>query len=136
SSNRARTSHSSQRGTMRAFVVLAILMTLLAPAGARPKKKHAAQKTVEVTHEGVRYVAAHRLRASGEKATHAAYVEAWDTKSKRKLWEALLYENEASEADNVLLTSMKIDGDKLVVRKGHKEEFEVDLASHQVAQRQ
>ena len=120
----------------RAILVGALIAASIAPAWARPKKKHTAPKTVEVMHEGVRYKAAHRLTASGDKATNAAYVEAWDAKSNKKLWEALLYENEASEADNALMTSMKVDGDKLVVKNRRKETFEVDLASHQVAQRQ
>jgi len=120
----------------RAILVATLIAASAAPAWARPKKKHAATKAVEVMHEGVRYKAAHRLTANGDKATNAAYVEAWDAKSQKKLWEVLLYENEAAESDNALLTSMKVDGDKLVVRNRRKETFEVDLASHQVAQRQ
>jgi hypothetical protein len=124
--------------TLRAFLMLMMVVALVAPAGARPKKKHAAPKPrdVVVMHEGVRYVAAHRLVASGEKATNAAYVEAWDAKNKKKLWEVLLYENESGESDDALMTSMKVEGEKIVVRNRRKETFEIDLESHAVTHSQ
>ena len=121
---------------LRAFLMFLLAAAFVAPADARPKKKHAAPKDVVVVHEGVRYVAAHRLTASGEKATNAAYVEAYDAKNKKKLWEVLLYENESGESDDALLTSMKIDGQKIVVRNRRKETFEIDLESHAVVHNQ
>jgi hypothetical protein len=123
------------------YKALALVVALGSVAFAQKHAKRAAPKDVKaVVHEGVRYVASHRLTAAGTSSADSGYVEAWDVKKKKKLWEAKLYESThdpAKEQDvqNVFITSMKVEGAKLVVTNERKETFEIDLASHEVNQR-
>src|SRR5262245_29764813 len=126
---------------MRAFFVLAILATFVMPAFAQKHAKRAAPKDVKpIVHEGVRYVASHRMSIGGTTSTGSGYVEAWDVKKKKKLWEAKLYETatdpeKEQDVQHVFITTMRVEGTKLVVMNERKQTFEVDLASHEVSQR-
>src|SRR5947207_430306 len=86
-----RTATSATSGSMSKALILVAAMSSL--AFAQKHAKRAAPKEVKpVVHQGVRYVASHRLIAGGASASGAGYVEAWDAKKKKKLWEVRLYE--------------------------------------------
>jgi hypothetical protein len=117
--------------------MVAMMAAFAAPAASRPRKKAAAQKSVAVVHEGVRYVASNRLIASGTDSKMEAFVEAWDAKSKKKLWEVRLEEPPPVKSDTamddhqpVVVTSMKVAGGLLIVSARAKRTYEVDLESH------
>jgi len=120
---------------------LAFILVMTSVAFAQKHAKRAAPKDVKpVVYEGVRYVASHRMSIGGTSSTGSGYVEAWDVKKKKKLWEAKLYEtanDPAKEQDvqNVFITTMRVEGTKLVVMNERKQMFEIDLASHEVSQR-
>ena len=116
---------------------IAFLLAMTAVAFARPKAKHARPDNPAVVYAGVRYVASQRLVATGTDTSMQAYVEAWDAKTKKKLWEARL-DQASSDADDkkpVIVKSMKIVGDALVVSAKFGHSYEVNLESHAVAQR-
>ena len=120
---------------------LALVLALSSVAFAQKHAKRAAPKDVKpVVHEGVRYVASHRMSIGGTASTGSGFVEAWDVKKKKKLWEAKLYETandpeKEQDVQHVFITTMHVEGGKLVVINERKQTFEVDLASHEVSQR-
>src|SRR5262249_47365880 len=131
-----RTATSATSGSMSK--ALAFVLAMSAVAFARPKPKHTRPHAPQVVYAGVRYVASQRLVANGSETSAQAYVEAWDTKNKNKLWEARLDEPKSETADErkpVIVTSMKIVGDMLVVSAKFGGTYEINLESHAVARR-
>jgi hypothetical protein len=124
------------------YKALALVLAMTAVAFARPKPKHTKHDAAaEVVHQGVLYRASQRLVASGTDTSMQAYVEAWDAKSKKKLWEARLDEHAPEKSDGaeerkpVIVTSMKVVGGALVVSAKFGRAYEINLESHEVAQR-
>jgi len=123
------------------YKALALVLALGSVALARPKAKHTRPDTPQVVHAGVRYVASQRLVASGSETSAQAYVEAYDAKNKKKLWEARLEEPASANPDGaderkpVIVTSIKVVGDALIVSAKFGRTYEINLESHSVALR-
>jgi len=124
------------------YKALALVLALGSVAFAQKHAKRAAPpKDVKpVVYEGVRYVASHRMSIGGTTSSGSGYVEAWDVKKKKKIWEAKLYETanepeKEQDVQNVFITTIRVEGTKLIVINERKQTFEVDLASHEVSQR-
>ena len=109
---------------MRCLTIIATLMALLMPVAAYAKR--AAPPNVDpVIYEGVRYVAPND---DGRRA----YVQAWDTKTDKMLWEVMVFRNSVNlsmEADVqwVFIKRMRIADGELIVIAEDDQAYTVDL---------
>src|SRR5215813_10544721 len=72
----SRTATSATSGSM--YKALALVLALGSVAFAQKHAKRVAPKDVKpIVHEGVRYVASHRMSIGGTTSTGSGYVEAW-----------------------------------------------------------
>jgi len=112
----------------RALIVLIFLCIAinvhaktLAPAEVPPVIDH-----------GVKYIAPH-FTAQTQTAPHqnGGVVQAWDIKTNKMLWEVTVYKTDYDpklerDVQDVFITSMKMDRDKLLVVNQKGESFHID----------
>ena len=98
--------------------------------------KRLAPKDVQpVIHKGIKYVAPHFKVINKE--THRGFVEAWDMKSGRKLWEIQVYKTQydpslEQDVQDVFISSLSVKNDRLVVENERSEIFEIDLETRTI----
>jgi hypothetical protein len=106
------------------------LGVLTAPALA---KRGPPPDAAPVVADGVRYQAVHdRYTANNAPAGLRAYVEAWDVKADKLLWNVKVYEivydqNLESDVQDIYIESLKMDGKILVATTERKKEYRVDI---------
>lgn len=98
-------------------------------------KRSAPQEVKPVIHNGIKYVAPHFKFINNQR--EIGYVEAWDLKTDKKLWELQIYKviyNPALEKDvqDIFITSLSVKDGKLIVTNERNEEFEVNLETKAV----
>ena len=89
-----------------------------------------------VTAKGVVYKAPHFGVFHG-KDQNGGFVQAWDAKTKKLLWDRMVYRviydrDLETDVQDVFITKLRVVGDKLVVTNEASEKFEMDLPSGRV----
>ena len=120
----------------RTFVAVAILGAL-AGAGAVEAKRLAPKEVTPVVANGIRYTVPH-FGAFHDKPQNGGYVEAWDVKTEKLIWDRMVYRvryqaNREKDVQDDFITQIKVRGGHLLVRTERSEEFDMDLASGQVS---
>jgi hypothetical protein len=105
-------------------------------AGTVQAKRAAPDDVPPVTAGGVQYRVPHFGAFHGQ-AQNGGYVQAWDVKSKRMLWDRVVYRIRydprlEKDVQDVFITEIQVHGERLLVKNERAEEFEMDLPSGRV----
>ncbi len=98
--------------------------------------KRAEPKEVEpVTYKGIKYIAPH-FRIT-DKHVQRGFIEAWDIKSNRKLWDLQVYETPQDlklerDVQDIFITSLKIEKGKIVVINERNAIYTIDLVTKKI----
>jgi hypothetical protein len=116
--------------------VLLLLPNICVIAIEQKAKRSAPEPVRPVVHKGVKYTAPHFV--DGQPA--GGVVEALDAKTGKALWRLKVYEikpdpNLERDVQDVFITSLAINGNKLLVVNERHERYSVDLKTHAVSKR-
>ncbi len=114
---------------MRYFIVILASFALLAPNTAHAKRAQAA-KVEPVVYDGLRYVAPNDNGRRG-------YIQAWDTKTNKLLWELTIYHNFINpfleeDVQWVFIKKLSLVDGKLIVIDERDRAYSVDLKTRAV----
>ena len=121
-------------------ITLLILNASLCMTATGQKAKRSAPKEVTpVVHERVRYTAPHWVISNGKRIA-GGYVEAFNAATNKKLWRIKIYETKYTsqlekDVQDVFITSMAIEKNKLIVANERDVRYELDLKTHKVTKR-
>ncbi len=126
---------------MRKIIFLVVIIGLISFLFCSfAEADRAAPKEVEpVIYDGIKYIAPHWGVFEG-KEQNGGYIEAYDIKTGKKLWELKVYEIKYEsflepDVQDVFITSLKIEDGKLIVVNEKGDEYEVDLEKKRVEKR-
>lgn len=101
-----------------------------------------AKEVPSLIYKGVKYVAAHFkfARTPDEWAKcnqNGGFVEAWDVNTGQMLWDLVVYRVEYDPRrhryeQDVFITAMKLDGNRLIITNERQEKFSIDLSTKTV----
>ncbi len=123
-----------------ATIAFLILTASLCMSATGQKAKRSTPKEVTpVVYEGVRYTAPHWVIANGKRIA-GGYIEAFNAQTNKKLWRLKIYETKYApqlekDVQDVFITSMAIEKNKLVVVNERDVGYEVDLKTRRVTKR-
>jgi hypothetical protein len=109
-----------------------VLLTM----GFNAEAKRVPPRDVEpVIYKDVKYIAPHFKIINKE--VRRGYVEAWDRKTNKKLWEIQVYKIDddpklEQDVQDIFITSLTIKNDRLVVVNERKERYEIDLQTRKI----
>ncbi len=116
---------------MRRLITILVLLIGFAPLAAHAKRK-APPKVEPVVFDGVRYTVPND---SGRRA----YVQAWDTKTNKMLWEVTIFRNfivpfplAEEDAQHVYIKNMRISEGKLVFVAENGRTYSLDVKTRAV----
>jgi hypothetical protein len=114
---------------MRKFLAIAAMLAVLAPSVLQAKRRPT-PKVEPLISEGVRYTAPND---DGWRA----YVQAWDAKTNKRLWEATVFRNVRNplmeeDVQHVYLEKMNIKDGKLFIVAEDERAFTVDLKTQTI----
>ncbi len=115
--------------------ILAISLTLLLPFSAFAARIE--PKAVEpVIHKGIKYIAPHWGKMKN-RDQNGGYIEAWDIERNELLWVLkvyTIYYNRGLEGDvqEVFITFLKIEGEKLIVINERSDKFIIDINTKEI----
>ncbi len=119
---------------IRVFFLVIFICSVLSydPAGA---DRTPPKKVSPVVYNDIKY-SAPQSPSSSHKQT-GGYIEAWNTKTNTKLWELKIYDvkfNPKLEWDvqEVYITSLKLDGEKLIITNENSDVYELDIKTKTV----
>jgi hypothetical protein len=109
---------------MHRFIMIFVVLAGLIPELAHAKRK-AAPKIEPLIYEGVRYTAPNN---DGRRA----YVQAWDTKTNKMLWEVTIFRNPIvplaeEDVQHVYIKKMSVREGKLILVAEDERTYSVDL---------
>jgi len=88
-----------------------------------------------VTAKGVVYKVPH-FGAFHDKNQNGGFVQAWDAKTKKLLWDRMvyrtIYDRGETDVQDVFITKIRVIRDKLLVTNEADERFEMDLSTGRV----
>ena len=137
------TRHGRPQSTMTSWriircgaAILLLLPNVCVIAIEQKAKRSAPQPVPPVVHKGVKYTAPHFV--DGEPA--AGVVEARDAETGKTVWRLKVYEikpdpNLERDVQDVFITSLTIDGNKLLVVNERHDRYSVDLKTRAVSKR-
>jgi hypothetical protein len=122
------------KGTFCLAIILVTAIVIEIPTVTA--KRQVPQEVKPEIYKGVKYVAPHWSFISGRKQ-NGGYIEAWDARSGKKLWDLKVYEVRYDpllerDAQDVFIVSLRIENDKLIVVNEKGERYEVDLERREV----
>jgi hypothetical protein len=114
---------------MRRLLTMLILLAVLVPSIVQAKRKPP-PKIEPVVYEGVRYV-------SPNDDGRRAYVQAWDTRTIKKLWEVTIFRNSINpfaeeDVQHVYIRKMSVRDGKLILVAEDDRAYSLDLNSRAV----
>ena len=118
---------------------LILTASLCMSATGQKAKRSPPKEVTPVVYEGVRYTAPHWVIAKGKRIA-GGYVEAFNAKTKKRLWRIKVYETISDsqleqDVQDVFITSMAIEKSNLVVVNERGVRYEVDLTTRTVTRR-
>ena len=120
-----------QRRTVLLIALSAMLPSLPASARRRPPRE-----VPPVVRGGIKYTVPHFGSLHG-KQEDGGYVQAWDVKSGKLLWDRMVYRvayepNLEKDVQDVFIVNIRVTGKKLFVKNESNERFEMDLDGGEV----
>jgi hypothetical protein len=120
---------------MRRPFKLAIVISVILASGAASAKRRAPKDVAPVTAKGIVYKVPH-FGFFHQKEQNGGFVQAWDAKTKKLLWDRMVYRivydrDVEGDVQDVFITKIQVVGNKLVVTNEEEEKFEMDLPSGQ-----
>lgn len=122
-------------------VLWALVLVGIAFSGQLEAKRKAPEKVKPLIWKGIKYTAPHFLMLEG-KEQNGGYIEAWDVKTNKKLWELKVYDvkyNPKLERDiqDNFIVSIEIDQsrNKLIIKNERHQVFEVDLKTRKISRK-
>ena len=114
---------------MRYYIAILLFIAALVPVAANAKRAQAA-KVEPVIYEGVRYTAPNNDGGRG-------YIQAWDTKTNKMLWEATVFRNFINplleeDVQWVFIKKLSFEDGKLIVVDERDRAYTVDTKTHRV----
>lgn len=102
-------------------------------------KRSAPKKAEPVVFQNIKYLAPAFTESNNHKQL-SGYIEAWDTRANKKLWELKIYDIKydpglEKDVQEIYITSLRIEYGKLIVTNEAGEEYEVELATKKVTKR-
>jgi hypothetical protein len=120
---------SKNSAAVKRFITISILAALFVPSIAYAKRK-APPKVEPVTSEGVRYVVPND---DGRRA----YVQAWDSKTGKMLWEVTVFRNliiplEEEDVQHICINKMSLVNGKLILVAEYNRKYFLELKARAV----
>jgi hypothetical protein len=120
---------------VRAFVV-ALALGMIASANEAEAKRPAPKEVPSVVAGGIRFKVPH-FGALHDKPQNGGYVQAWDVKTGKLLWDRMVYRvrydaNLEKDVQDDFISEMTVKGGRLFVKTERSEKFEMDLESGKV----
>ena len=114
---------------MSRFIVILALLVVIMPAAVYAKRG-APPKVAPIVYEDVRYIAPND---DGRRA----YIQAWDTKTNKRLWELTVFKNHINpfmeeDVQHVYIKKMEIHEGKLILSAEDLHIYSLDLKTHEV----
>jgi hypothetical protein len=121
---------------MRTLFILAIVASVVLASDAASAKRRAPKDVAPLTVRGIVYKVPH-FGFFHKKGQNGGFVQAWDAKTKKLLWDRMVYRivydrEVESDVQDVFITKIRVIGSKLVVTNEAGEKFEMDLSSGEV----
>ena len=119
------------------FLFIILSMGFITPMASA--KRSAPVRVEPVVYNNIRYTAPIFSQSSGHKQL-GGYIEAWDIKTNKKLWELKVYDIKYDpglerDVQEIYIDSLRIDLGHLIVTNEAGEEYEVELATQRVKKR-
>lgn len=116
----------------KVLVSIALGVVCVALCSSAEADRLAPKEVEPVIYNGVKYVAPHWGYEYGWKQ-NGGYVQAWDIKTGKKLWEKRIYEVKydpqlEKDVQDVFITSLSIEDGKLVVINERNKKFKIDVS--------
>ena len=99
--------------------------------------KRAEPRAVEpFTYRGIKYIAPH-FKMKNKQVQRGGFIEAWDIKTNKMLWDLKIYETKydpklEQDVQDVYITSLKIEHDKLLITNEWNEIYGLNLETKKV----
>ena len=123
---------------------LCIVLTVLVLASFfvlnRVEARRIPPKKVEpVMYDNIRYTAPVFSQSSNHKQL-SGYIEAWDTRTNKKLWEVKVYDIKYDpgldkDVQEIYITALKVEFGNLLVTNETGDEYEVELATKKITKK-
>src|SRR5258708_34835335 len=113
-----------------------LALGVIAGTGTAEAKRLPPKEVAPVVAGGVQYKVPH-FGALHEKAQNGGYVQAWDVKTRKLLWDRMVYrirpdKNLEKDVQDDFITAIRVRGGHLFVKTERSEEFDMDLESGEV----
>jgi hypothetical protein len=110
-----------------------LVLGVNAGAGTAEAKRVPPKEVAPVVVGGVRYEVPH-FGALHEKSQNGGYVQAWGVKTRKLLWDRMVYrirydENLERDVQDDFITAIRVKDGHLLVKTERSEEFDMDLGS-------
>jgi hypothetical protein len=120
---------------VRTFWV-SLALGVIASAGAAEAKRLAPKQVPSVVAGGILYKVAH-FGAHHYKSENGGYVQAWDAKTGKLLWDRMVYRvrydaNLEKDVQDDFISRISVKGGDLIVKTERSEKFQMDLESGKV----
>ena len=117
--------------------IIWLLIIILSRWDYAEAKRLAPRDVEPIIHNGVKYAAPHWAAFNSYMDHNGGYIEAWDVKTGAKLWHLEIYHVEYNphlegDVQDVFITSLSIQDEKLVVVNERNEVFKIDLNTKNV----
>jgi hypothetical protein len=113
-----------------------LALGVIAGAGTAEARRLPPKDVAPVVVDGIRYKVVH-FGALHEKSQNGGYVQAWDVKTRKLLWDRMVYrvsydENLEKDVQDDFIAAIRVKGGHLFVKTERSEEFDMDLGAGQV----
>jgi hypothetical protein len=110
---------------------------VIAIGGDAEAKRVAPKEVPSVVAGGIRYKVPH-FGALHDKSQNGGYVQAWDVKTGKLLWDRMVYRvrydlNLEKDVQDDFISGIRIKGGHLIVKTERSEKFDMDLESGKVS---
>jgi hypothetical protein len=120
---------------MKKLSRVGVVVAALLVSSAALAKRVAPKDVAPVTAKGVVYKVPH-FGAFHDKNQNGGFVQAWDAKTKKLLWDRMvyrtIYDRGETDVQDVFITKIRVIRDKLLVTNEADERFEMDLSTGRV----
>ena len=117
-------------------VAILLFICFLMGKGSVVEARPSPLEVEPAVYDNVKYTAPHFLESSNHKQL-SGYIEAWDTRTNKKFWELKVYDIKydpglEKEAQEIYITSLRIEMGKLLVVNEAGDRYEVELGTKKV----
>ncbi len=119
---------------MRKITIIFLICVFLIPSAFA--KRSPPIDVTPVIYNHIKYIAPH-WGIFNKRPQNGGYIEAWDLKTGKLLWELKLYtieydKNLEQDVQDIFITKIEINGNSLIIWNEAKDKFDVDLNTRKV----